>query len=904
MNQRSPSRLGKAETTASSMRDTAGPLQGARNGEQEAWHSLDAARVAAALEVDPTSGLGDAEARVRLEENGANRLRKEAAESIWETFQEELREPMILLLLATGALYAIWGELPDALTIFFVIFVLVAVEVVNERRAKSAISALSKLAEPTTQLRRDGRVQESPADELVPGDVALLQAGRRVAADARLLDAPGLAVDESPLTGESAPVDKQAAETLPQNTALAERTNMVYAGTTVVRGHGSAIVVATGMATELGRVAGLARSVRPPRTMLQEAMRQLSGYLVWAAIGFSILVPVLGVVIAGQPVRQMLLTGLSLAFSVIPEELPIIITMVLGLGAYRLARQHAIVKRLQAVETLGAITVIATDKTGTLTENRMRVSELYPERSAREILEIGVLCNDAVDGPDGTHGDPLDIAMLHAAREAGIDVEALRHRWPVRDEFTFDNTRKRMSVVYERDDGLLVLVKGAPEVLLANSNRIRSDGEERELYEADRRPLLARTDEMAGAGLRVVALAKKTTARGVLTQDRAESGLTFIGLAGFVDPPRPEVKQAIADCRAAGIRPIMITGDHPLTARDIARQVGLAEDGRLATGRELDEQSDAELRDTVADVSIYARTNPEHKLRIVRALQDRGERVAVTGDGINDAPALAAADIGVAMGETGTDVAREAASIVLADDNFATIVRAVREGRVLFDNLTKGVRYYLACKVALVAAALLPVLLGVPVPFAPVQIILMELFMDLAASATFVVEPAEAGLMQRPPRDPKAPFMGRAMVTSIFVSAAGLFTAVSVTYLITWYGSHDLTRAQTMAFVTWLLGHVLLALNMRSERESLIRHGVLSNRLMLWWGAATIMVVVVMTSVPSVGALFRVARLDSREWALAITAALAGTFWLEIVKFFARRREPHYPLAPVGSSAS
>jgi Ca2+-transporting ATPase len=322
----------------------------------------------------------------------------------------------------------------------------------------------------------------------------------------------------------------------------------------------------------------------------------------------------------------------------------------------------------------------------------------------------------------------------------------------------------------------------------------------------------------------------------------------------------------------------------------------------VLTGRELDEQSDAELRDTVADVSIYARTNPEHKLRIVRALQERGERVAVTGDGINDAPALAAADIGVAMGETGTDVAREAASIVLADDNFATIVRAIREGRVLFDNLTKGVRYYLACKVALVAAALLPVLLGVPVPFAPVQIIVMELFMDLAASATFVAEPAEAGLMQRPPRDAEAPFMGQAMVTSIFVAAAGLFAAVSVAYLISWYGSHDLMRAQTMAFVTWLLGHVLLALNMRSERESLIRLGVLSNRLMLWWGAATIVVVIVMTSVPSVGALFRVARLDDREWAMAIIAAVVGTFWLEILKFFARRRTVHYPLALAGSN--
>ena len=855
----------------------------------EVWHALDTAGVIAALRVDAATGLSEGDAGRRLLEFGPNRLREEQVESIWEAFLDELREPMILLLLVTGALYALWGELADALTIFAVIAALLSAEVVNERRAKLAIAALSKLAEPTASVRRDGQRVDIAAENIVPGDIILLEPGRRIPADVRLIEAYGLAMDESSLTGESAPVDKEAVAGLPASTALAERRNIAYAGTAVARGRGVALTVATGMATELGRAAGLAKTVEAPRTMLQATMAELSGILVWIAIGFSLLVPLLGVVLAGQPVRQMLLTGLSLAFSVIPEELPIIITMVLGLGAYRLARQHAIVRHLQAVETLGAVTVIATDKTGTLTENRMEVSRLYPEEMTRKLLEIGVLCNDASGIPDQAKGDPLDVAMLRAAANAGIDPETLRSRWRMVDEFTFDNVRKRMSVVYERD-GHWILVKGAPEPLLERCASAWRDGQPKPLDLADRHSIVAAADDMAQAGLRVLAFAERTFAKGRISQAEAEASLTFIGLAGFADPPRPEVKQAIADCRAAGVRTVMITGDHPLTAAAVARQVGLNDDGRVVTGAELDSMSDDVLRETVPRVSIYARTTPDHKLRIVRALRDRGARVAVTGDGINDAPALAAADVGVAMGETGTDVARDSAGVVLADDNFATIVRAVREGRLLFANLTKGVRYYLACKVALVAAALLPVLLSVPVPFAPVQIILMELFMDLAASASFVAEPGEAGLMQRPPRDPSAKFMDRAMIGSVFASAGGLFAAVSAAYLVTWYETGDLVRAQTIAFVTWLLSHVLLAFNMRSEREPLWNLGPLSNRVMAWWGAATALYIVVVTLVPPVGALFKVVPLSAHEWWLAISVSVVGAFWIELRKLLVWRR--------------
>lgn len=859
---------------------------------EQAWQAWSLADLRVRFAVDSATGLDEQEARRRLARTGPNVLSEEKRESFWKVFLEEVREPMILLLLVTGVLYSIWGKPQDALTIFAVILILVGVEVYNEYRAKRAIAGLSKLAEPTAAVHRQGHYAEVPVETLVPGDIVLLEAGRRVPADARLLTTYSLAIDEAALTGESVPVEKDAEAVLPATLPLAERRNQAFAGTTVTRGRGSALVIATGMRTELGHIAGLARAARTPRTPLQATMRDLTFWLIWLALGFSVLVPLLGWLLAGQSLQQMLLTGLSLAFAVIPEELPIIITMVLALGGYRLARQHAIVKRLQAVETLGAITVIATDKTGTLTENRMQVSRFFPETARDHLLELGTLCNSAIEHGEAFAGDPLEIALLEAARQAGLKTETLRHAHPLRDEFTFDNRRKRMSTVYEQDGMLRVTVKGAPEEILAQCTHALVIPRTHQLAEAERASLAETAARMAAEGLRVIALAEKTvqTTHTHLTQDTAEADLIFAGFIGLADPPRAEARDAIAACRAAGVRPLMITGDHPLTARTIAEQVGLDGTTRLLTGAELDTLSEDALRDAVGTTSLYARTTPEHKLRVVRALRERGERVAVTGDGINDAPALAAADIGVAMGETGTDVAREAADMVLADDNFTTIVHAIQEGRVLFANLKKGVRYYLACKVALISATLLPVLLRVPVPFAPVQIILMELFMDLAASVTFVNELPETDLMRQPPRNPQAPFMDRAMVSGIFLGAAGLFVAVSVTYLTTWYTTKNLSSAQTVAFVTWLLGHVFLALNMRSEREPLFRLGFFSNRLMNIWAGATIIFILIVTLVPGVRSLLKTVTPGGSAWLLTLLMALLGTFWIEGSKLLRQKR--------------
>lgn len=848
----------------------------------EAWHGLDPERLARRLGANPATGLGSEEARARLERDGPNRLRPARRVSFLEVFLEEVREPMILLLLVTGTLYAIWGDLEDAITIFVVIAVLVGVEVGNEARAHRAIEALRGLSEPSATVHRDGEPVEVPAEQVVAGDLVSLAAGRRVPADIRILDAHGLAADESALTGESLPVDKEPIPSLPELTPLAERRNMAFAGTTVVRGRGLGVAVATGPRTELGAVVDLAREVRPPRTPLQVAMRELTRWLVLVALGFSLLVPVLGVALAGQPWREMLLVGLSLAFATIPEELPIIVTMVLALGAFRLSRHRAIVKRLQAVETLGAVTLIATDKTGTLTANRLEVERFDPPDFAPRLLEIAVLASEAIDAPGAPAVDPLEAALVRAARESDVNPDLIRHEQPAVREAPFDTDRKLMSVLRRRGVGLRLAVKGAPEhVLAASTHRWTARGR-RPMTDGDRADALAAAAEMAGDGLRVLALAERSL-DGPADEEAAERDLTYAGLVGLADPPRAEAPAAIEAARGAGIRPIMVTGDHPRTAAAIASRVEL--DGRVMTGTELDGCPDEELGAALREVEVFARTTPAHKLRIVRAAHALGERVAVTGDGINDAPALAAADIGIAMGRHGTDVAREAADLVLADDDFATIVRATAEGRLLFENLRKGVRYYLACKVALISAMLLPALLAIPVPFAPIQIILMELFMDLAASSAFVAERPEADLMRRPPRDPRRPFMDRPMVTSVLVAGAGLFAAVSIAYLVTWSDAAARPRAGTVAFVTWLVGHFLLALNLRAERQPLLGLGLGTNRVMLAWGLAVAAFVLVAVLVPGARSALRTEALSPGQWALALGAAVIGTTWMEPMRW-------------------
>jgi Ca2+-transporting ATPase len=862
-------------------------------------HSKQPQEAAHELGVNPDRGLTDQEAAQRLNQYGKNTLVEEREIRFLGILREEIMEPMILLLIAVGVLYSILGSLSDALTIIVIIIILVLAEVWNEYRAKRSISALRQLAPPTALVLRNGQPVEVQTAFLVPGDILLLKVGQRVPADARILEAYGLEVDESSLTGESFPVGKDASAVLPSETRITDQTNMLFTGTVITRGRAKALVTATGVRTELGRISGITKAGKEPKTSLQLAMKQLSKTLVWVALFFSILIPILSYIRGLQPSpAEAVLYGLSLAFVVIPEELPIIITMVLGVGSYALSRKGAIVKRLRAAETLGNVTVIATDKTGTITENKMRVEHLYFDGAVRSIGEFGenensalktaLLASDAIRD-EATLSNPMAQAILERLRQNGTDVQALAKDWVLKDELSFDVKRKLASYIYQYGNSLVVLSSGAPEKILENSNRVLIKGEEANLNDDTRNEASKVVAQMAHSGERLLAFGyhRLPTDPGV-NKESLEQDIVFVGVIGFIDPPRKEVKGAIQTCQEAGIKVIMITGDHPETARTIASQVGI-NSSNVLTGGEIAKMTDADLKEALKHTFVFARVTPEDKLRLVRLLKENGEIVAVTGDGINDAPALKEAHIGIAMGTRGTDVAKEASNMILTDDNFATIQVAVKEGRKLYGNLRKGVRYYLACKVALVSIFLVPIILGIPLPFAPIQIIVLELFMDLAASATFVAEPAETGTMKKPPVNPKEKFMNAQMLKTLFLGALSLFLAVTATYLVGWYTTQNILYAHTVAFATWMFGHIFLALNFRSEHEPLIKEGLLSNKVMLLWALLVFVVLIVGTSLPATQSALQITGLHLQDWALVIAVAFVATFWMELRKIFQKR---------------
>ena len=799
-------------------------------------------------------GLSAVEAGKRLAQFGPNRLARPYEVKFLAILREEVTEPMILLLLGVGVVYSLWGKLEDALTIFSIIAVLTFVEVWNEYRAKKAIASLSSLAAPRTKAVRDGAVAEIATEEIVPGDVLILGPGSRIAADARLVTAYSLQVDESALTGESLPVAKGPGDE-------------IFAGTLVVAGEGRAGVTATGLASRFGKISALARSVKPPKTPLQLAMKDLAMKLVWVALFFSAAIPLLGLV-RGQNLRDMVLTGLALAFATIPEEGPIIITMILGLGAYRLSKNNFLIKKLKAAEVLGNATVILTDKTGTLTENSMSVVSAYPPDREKDVLagasaaltEMSLL--------------PTDRAIADRARELGASAAA----GEVVRERGFGDGRKTKAVLRRADDGLKLTMSGSPEEIFG-------------LAGGDLAAFQAELESQTGQGRRVIAVAEKAVAPGDRDKDFAalEKGVAVTGLMAIEDLPRAGIEGTLATARQAGVRTIMVTGDHPGTALAVARKVGIAAD-KVFNGPELDALSDEDLKTTVQEVSVFARSSPEHKYRLLRALQANGEIVAVTGDGVNDTLALKGAHIGIAMGIKGTDAAKEAADVALADDNYNTIARAIFEGRKFFDNLRKGFGYYLSVKMALILTFLLPVLIGIPFPFAPVQIILLELFMDLAASAGFVAEPAERTIYRRPPRDPKEKFINRAMLGTIAVGGASQFAAVMIPYGYALHKGWPLVEAQSLAFAAWIIGHVLLAFVSRSAKEPLFSLGVFSNKAIDLWAIAAFVFLLAATRVPALSAPLKLAPIPPARLGLIFLTSAAVVLWREIVKLAAYRR--------------
>ncbi|BDG60880.1 cation-translocating P-type ATPase [Caldinitratiruptor microaerophilus] len=800
----------------------------------------------------PERGLTEREAQERLKRHGPNRTEVPRAVRFGAIFLEEIREPMILLLLAVAAAYSVFGEVGEALTVLAIIAGIVLVEVWTEYRAKRAVAALAALSAPVATVIRDGAARQIPAEQVVPGDILVLRAGMRIAADGILLEASDLAADESALTGESVPVEKAAADP-------------VFRGTAVVRGEGVARVAATGLETELGRITGLTRAARPPRTPLQKMMKALSRTLAAVALAFAVLIPLLLRRTSALPWPQAVLTGLSLAFATIPEELPILVTMVLGLGSLRLARERALVRRLQAAETLGHVTAIVTDKTGTLTENRLRLVTVEPVAAGGEqLLARAALRSVGIDpsrgpGPGKELSDPIDRAIWEAfgpgaAAAPGSDGAAGSLGMLVR-RLPFHPERGWSGAVWRTEEAEYQAVKGAPEAVLALAGPDPGP---------DPGTLRRRVDALAGAGHRVLAV--------------AENG-RVLGLLAFADPLRPEAAAAVRAVRRAGVRVVMATGDHPAVARAIAGQIGL-DTGRVLTGADLDRLDPAGWDEAVRTVSVFARITPEHKLRIVETLERRGEVVAMTGDGVNDAPALRAADIGVAMGQGGTDVAREAAGLVVTDDRFATLVTAIREGRTLFANLQKAVRYYLAVKVALIAAMLVPAALGWAPPFPPILIVLLELFMDLAASTAFVIEKPEGELMEEPPRDPKRalldPLMVRGILTGGLLLAAAVLTAAEGAARRAGGDAASTASVRvSAAFVTWMLGHVILAFAMRTLRLPPWRAGLFGNPVMSLWAAGVLATGLAVTTLPALRRTFGTAPLPPAGWAWTL-GALAG----------------------------
>jgi Ca2+-transporting ATPase len=866
------------------------------------WASKDIETVLKELGTNSEKGLTSEEARARLGEYGENILVEEEKESFLDALKEEAREPMILLLIIVGILYSILGtqggSILDAITIFTVITILVTVEVYNEYKAEQGIESLKKLASPTTLVLRDGKVSEVPSTQVVPGDVFLLSVGERISADARLIRAYGLQIDESSLTGESLPVLKDAEVVAPQKAQMTDLTNMVLAGTLITQGEGVSVVTSTGKNTELGRVSELTKEAKEPETPLHETMEELSKTLVWIALFFSILIPVLGY-LRGQSPTIMILTGLSLAFAVIPEELPIVITMVLAVGTYALSKQNALVKRLRASETLGSVTVIATDKTGTLTENSMKLGHIYLDdkliqpsgsSSEKQLLKVGILATRAQFTEEYEklrNSNPMGAAIINSAKTAGFDVNEL-NAYALTDEFSFDNRTKMASFVYDEDGKRTIYSSGAPETIVEKSSKILLRGKEVKFGDLERSKVAEAIAKVASGGERTIALAYRTIGPNE-NRETYVGNMVFAGMVSFFDPPRPEVKGVIAMCIGAGIRIIMLTGDHAETAKAIAMQVGMIDPENLLIGEQISSMSDDQLKEALKTTSVFARITPEHKLRMVRLLKDMGQVVAVTGDGVNDAPALKEAAIGISMGQKGTDAAKEAADIILTDDNFVSIGSAVREGRKIFDNLRKGVQYYLSVKVALVLIFLLPIVLGMPLPFAPIQIIILEMFMDLAASSGFVAEGMEPDIMKRPPRDPKERILNRKMLTRIFIGAACLFVAVSVCYVFTYYTTGNTVYAQTVAFAAWILSHIFLAFNTRSETEPLVKRGLFSNRVMVSWSVAAVVMLVVVTVVPGLQTLVRTTSLGLGDWLLVLVASFVATFWIEVAKLIEKR---------------
>jgi Ca2+-transporting ATPase len=887
----------------------------------------DIAEVEALLDTSASQGLSDTDAAERLARFGPNQLREKKGRSPVGQFFDQFKDFMIWVLMGAALVSGFLGEWVDAVAIIAIVILNAAMGFVQEYRAEKSLAALKRLSSPSSKVIRDGDYRVVPSSTIVPGDLVELEAGDNVPADGRIVwHTANFSAQEASLTGESTPVLKTAVPLDERDVPLADRANTVYLGTSAASGKARALVTGTGMSTELGKIAEMIQGIAHETTPLQKKLEQfgkLIVYICFILVGLVFLMEWL----RGGKVVDIFLTAVSLAVAAIPEGLPAVVTIALALGVQRMVRRHALIRKLPSVETLGCATVICSDKTGTLTRNEMTVQAAYadgrlfevagvgyaPEGGfleagaavdpsgfpgLRRMLQGGVLCNSASlvrkdGGAWGIVGDPTEAAILTAAAKGGILKEVEEKGYPAVEELPFDSERKKMTIIRQDGSGFAAFVKGAPDILIGDCTAIDEGGSTRPLTEADRARLLGMNDELADRAMRVLAFAYRPLEALPEKPSPAtiERELIFSGLMAMIDPPREEVKAAVAECKGAGIRTVMITGDHKNTAVAIARELGfLAEDSVALTGEDLDGWTDEKLGAEVRRIPVYARVSPEHKLRIVRAWRKRGDVVAMTGDGVNDAPAVKEADIGVAMGITGTDVTKEVSDMVITDDNFASIVAAVEEGRGIYDNIKKFVHYLLSCNAGEILTMFTASLVGLPVPLLPIQILWVNLVTDGLPALALGVDPVDPGIMGKPPRDPAEPVVTRSraflmLAQGAFIAFCSLLAFVAILFV----EKEGVVRARTGAFIVLSCAQLFHAFNCRNMTKSLFRIGVFSNMKLIYAASASFLLQVVVINVPFLRVIFKVEQLSLADWGLVLAISSFPLWAMEAVKALNRK---------------
>ena len=869
------------------------------------------------LESNPITGLSEKEVELKREKFGLNQLATKKPKTLIAMFFAQLNDILIYILLAAAVISALLGETSDAIIIAIVIFINATVGIIQESKAEKALDALKKLSTPKAVVKRDGQLKEIPSEEVVPGDVIIIDAGRYVPCDLRLLEAANLKVEESALTGESVPVDKDASLVLnSEDTALGDQKNMLFMSTLATYGRGVGVAVSTGMNTQIGKIAKMLDEKVDNETPLQRKLAELGKYLGIGALLICALMFVVGV-LQKRDLFEMLLTSISLAVAAIPEGLPAIVTIVLAMGVQKMIKENAIVRKLPAVETLGSVNIICSDKTGTLTQNKMTVTKFYVDgylgnidtlnindSEHKLLLENLILCNDATYSESSKTGDPTEIALLEAGVNYNIFKDELEKSHQRIDEVPFDSDRKLMTTVNKYADEYYVMTKGAIDNLLTLCTKAYIKGNIVEITQSIKDEIFAASMKMSDNALRVLGAAYKILPSSHVEIDSLENDLILIGMVGMIDPPRLEVKDSISLCRNSGIKTVMITGDHKSTAFAIAKELDITNDpAAVLSGSELDKISEDELNSKIENISVFARVSPEHKVKIVKALKSKGNIVSMTGDGVNDAPSLKTADIGVAMGITGTDVAKGAADMILIDDNFSTIVAAIREGRNIFTNIKKTIVFLLSCNLGEIVALFLAILLGWATPLRPIHILWVNLITDTLPALALGIDPGDPDVMKYKPRNPKdSLFKGATLNLLLNGLLIGILTLTAFIVGLKYYSgttnvfplfpknlSEDALRhAQTMAFVVLSVSQLVHSLNMRNEKKSIFQIGLFSNKYLIGSIIFGILLQDFIITIPILAKVFSVHDLSLMDWGFVTIISLMPLFFNEIAKIFKR----------------